>query len=750
MINKLINSFSGKGAWPVAYRNVKHLVPGASLVLVMLLASNQAFSQELPIGTWRTHVSFESVHSVAISPTVVYGASQQGVLLVDRDERAITSLTKLDGLTGSAISFIAYDNATQALIVAYEEGTFDLVAGNAVTRFDPFLTTPITTSRRIWHISIRNELAYFSADYGVLVFDLEKKEIKETWRDLSSAGEVLAIYQSTFLADSIFLATANGVLAGNLQDNLLDFSKWKRFDVGDFSGVVKSISSINNIVYAAIDGLGVYRYQTGNWQLQPYLQGNDFRMITSSEDFLFIPTQNEVWQLDQTNVPQQLVSDQFVAPTMVAMDSDGDKWIADASRGLISDYSGSLVPIVPNGPSAAQTFRMKYTGKKLFRLNGGYSNALASLNRPGNVDQFDVGQWSTVTTELKDLSDIELVNGSTCVAAYGIGLNVTDGGGNTTLYNTANSTMPNLNITAIEKISTGLLVATYGSPQSMHLFKPDQTWQGFTALATVGRYPMEMVEDFLGRIWMVVNPAQGGGLYVVDLDANAYVYKNDIPGTGALPSKNVRAIAVDRSGLVWVGTDIGAAYFFSANNDAIKPIFENRFLLRDDKVTAIAIDGGDRKWMGTERGAWLFNPIGEDFIYRFTTDNSPLLSNNILDIEIHGETGEVFFVTDKGISSFRADASDATNSFQEVKIFPNPVTDGFNGSVGITGLATDAGVKITDISGKLVWQGNANGGTATWNVRDYTGRGVAAGVYVIFSALPDGTESIAGKIVVVR
>jgi ligand-binding sensor domain-containing protein len=204
-----------------------------------------------------------------------------------------------------------------------------------------------------------------------------------------------------------------------------------------------------------------------------------------------------------------------------------------------------------------------------------------------------------------------------------------------------------------------------------------------------------------------------------------------------------------------MGTDAGAAYVadtydvFSNVEDVIKPIFENRYLLRSEKITAIAVDGGNRKWMGTERGVWLFSPTGEKLIYNFTADNSPLLSNVIRDIAINDQTGEVFFATDKGIVSFRSDATSSDGSFQSVKIFPNPVTSVFTGLVGINGLATDAIVKITDISGKLIWQTQANGGTATWNVRDYNGNRAQTGIYLVFAATQDGSESVVGKIAVV-
>ena len=147
---------------------------------------------------------------------------------------------------------------------------------------------------------------------------------------------------------------------------------------------------------------------------------------------------------------------------------------------------------------------------------------------------------------------------------------------------------------------------------------------------------------------------------------------------------------------------------------------------------------------------WLFNPSGETLIHNFTNNNSPLPSNLIVDIEINDETGEVFFSTDNGVVSFRADATASAQQFQNVKIFPNPVTPEFSGTVGISGLSTDAIVKITDVAGKTVWETRANGGMAAWNVRDARGRRASTGIYLVFSASPDGVESLVGKIAVVE
>jgi ligand-binding sensor domain-containing protein len=254
---------------------------------------------------------------------------------------------------------------------------------------------------------------------------------------------------------------------------------------------------------------------------------------------------------------------------------------------------------------------------------------------------------------------------------------------------------------------------------------------------------------------MMLNPAQGGGLLVFDRERNEHAYLTEATGSGSLPSRQVYSLALDRNGFVWVGTAAGVAYLnpgqaLSGNVNSVKPVVNGRILLRDETTTAMAVDGGNRKWLGTRNGLWLFDAFGETPIHNFTTTNSPLPSNEILDIEVHPVTGEVFIATPRGIVSYRSDATESSGTFSSVKIFPNPVLPTFTGQVSISGLATDARVKITDIAGKLIWETSANGGTATWHVRDYNGRRAATGMYLVIAISQDGLDSVVGKIAVVN
>jgi ligand-binding sensor domain-containing protein len=725
--------------------------------------------QDIPIGTWRLHVSYADIHSISITPTKIYAAAPNGVLILDpaNDDFSgnITTLTKLDGLSSINITQLAFDQPRSQLLITYADGDIDMVRGNEIININTLKNSPtISGSKRINHISIQDNFAYLSTDFGVVVFDLVQLAVKETWRDIGADGTELEINQSTFYNDSIFLATETGVLAGNLQDNLLDYNNWKRFTAGPFNGEIQSITNFDGSVYAAVNGSGLHQYDGITWQLEPYLQALQYKNISAGETLL-VTTGSSLFQVTSAGIVSEIEAAHiFDNPSIAVEDQTGNLWIGDSQSGLVSNIMDPFYSFTANGPTFSEGLRLHYNIRNnvMYAMSGGFNSVLAPLGNEEYVNSFSEGFWNVESDLLdKDITGFRVDN-KVYVASNGYGLQVVQESG-TILFDETNSPLrsaaagKNVRVTDIAPSGEGVWVTNAGAMQPLHLIKSDNTWESFSFPAiAASRYPTNIEVDYLGNVWMLLNPANGGGVLVFNKSTGQSVYLTDVTNSGGLPGKFVYSIAMDRDGFVWVGTDKGVAYFpdpsrvFSANVNAIKPVFGNRFLLRDERVTAIEVDGGNRKWIGTENGLWLFNEFGESQLYTFDAANSPLLSGKIVDLEINSRTGELFIMTDAGIASFRSDATQGETVFGKVKIFPNPVTNQFNGQVGISGLVTDAIVKITDVSGKLVWQTKANGGSAAWNVHDYNGRRAATGMYLVFCITQDGTESMVGKIAVVN
>lgn len=732
-----------------------------TFLFVAFLLTN-AFAQEIPIGTWRAHISYNSVYDITFGDNKVFASAKNGVMAYDLTDKSVTNVNKVNGLSGSQITSIAFHESEKTLLICYGDGLIDLIRDNEVTSFDRLKTSAtIIGSKRLNAIQIHSDLAYIAADFGVVVFDVKRGEVKETWRDLGVGGATLQINELAFRGDSIFLATAKGVMAGDLDDNLLDFNLWKRFNQGAFNASIAGVASFNGLIYSALNGSGIYRYENGAWTKEPYLQNLNYQSLTASPSALLIAQEEQLWRVNTSLQVEEIVSEELVFPNVAKEDANGKLWIGDNVNGLLTNLNGDFSAVILNGPSTPLTYRLHFSNEKLFALSGGPNTSAQPARNPGKLDSFQNGLWTNEERDVLDLTDVDATSSETFVSSFGYGLEKITSGAST-IIDESNSNLINLNppgrfvnISAVERSSDGLWVANYGASSSLHLLKNDGTWESHSFPVAAARYPTDLLIDDYGYVWMVLNPSQGGGILVYDRDEDQYAYLTNTAGAGGLPSKNVRSIASDRDSYVWVGTDQGVAYFlyppevFDPGVDAIKPIFENRFLLKDDKVAAIKVDGGNRKWMATERGVWLFDAAGEKDIYNFTAASSPLLSDVVRDVEIVPVTGEVFFATDGGIISFRSDATFSEQAFQSVKIFPNPVTKEFSGLVGISGLATDAIVKITDVSGKLIWQTQANGGTATWNVHDYKGRRATTGIYLVFAATQDGSESIVGKLAVI-
>jgi ligand-binding sensor domain-containing protein len=274
--------------------------------------------------------------------------------------------------------------------------------------------------------------------------------------------------------------------------------------------------------------------------------------------------------------------------------------------------------------------------------------------------------------------------------------------------------------------------------------------------------------DYNGNKWLAIT---GAGLYgykdngtISNPSDDEYVLLNSGEITGALPSNEVNAIAIDFDNEIWIGTDNGFAVLYNSdgvfgagpgdyNAQRIKLEFEGNveYVLGATNVTDIEVDGGNRKWFGTANsGIILLSADGLEVIEQHTMENSPLISNNIIDLELDQTTGELFIITDKGLISYRTDATYEDPNYSDVNIFPNPTRPDFDGPITIQGIRYNSDVRITDVAGNLIYQTTSSGGTATWDGKTLDGVEVSTGVYLIWTAANEGKGRFVGKVLIVN
>ena len=315
-----------------------------------------------------------------------------------------------------------------------------------------------------------------------------------------------------------------------------------------------------------------------------------------------------------------------------------------------------------------------------------------------------------------------------------------------------------------------LWIANCYSNKPLKVLKADGNWVSFeTGTTPKGVFTSKLVIDNAGNKWMGLYErgllAYNNNGTIDNLSDDSYKVLQTGTGNGNLPSNNVTAVAVDFDDEIWIGTEDGfvvlynsAGVFGSTNVDASRILvnFEGNVeqLLDDTPISDIEIDGGNRKWIATaSTGIFLLSADGQEVITHFTKENSPLISDNILDMEFDYQTGELFIVTDIGLVSYRSDATQGDPEYSNVTVFPNPVKPDYFGPITIQGIRYDSDVKITDVAGNLVYQTTSNGGTATWNGKTLTGENVPGGIYMIWTATnekKDGQNKKVAKVAVIR
>jgi streptogramin lyase len=265
-----------------------------------------------------------------------------------------------------------------------------------------------------------------------------------------------------------------------------------------------------------------------------------------------------------------------------------------------------------------------------------------------------------------------------------------------------------------------------------------------------------IVIDQNGLSWTRLPDYLGGGILVKNSQNNEQRVLSASIGNGSLPSSSIQSLALDQDGYVWFASDKGVGYFVTddvlnaGRVDAVLPVYGQRRLFANEKCTAIAIEPGNRKWIGTTDGLYLFSADGTELIQHFTAADSPLPADYINALRFDPEDGIIFIDTPNGMVSYRSNASASSENLSAVTIFPNPVRPGYAGIVGIKGLLDKSIVKITELSGRLIYETVAQGGTASWNLNDYTGRRARGGIYMVFIVSNDGNEKFAGKLAVIE
>ncbi len=747
---------------------IKQTLKYAVLILAVFINTVAICQSNIPTGTWRTHYSYNSTISVSQSTDKVYAASSSGLFILDKADKSITSITKLNGLSDTGISLIDFNTNTNTLLISYENGQIDLLRNNEISSIPDIKLSDIFVSKISHHMNEVGIYTYLSTDFGLLKIDTESQLIQESYLNLSSTGDNLKVYASTVYNDSLFLATETGLMAGSLTENLKDFTKWKRFNItsGINSEPAMVIGIHQNNPITANTTQGLLQYINSNWVSLGELVGASFTSINTESGTLITASDN-LYQLENLTLTQ--VESANIIKAQDAISNKNAYWIADDQNGLVLIMDNNSESFYPNGPFFNDVTELISVQNKIFALPPfKTSNELPLRNNVG-FSIFEDGIWTNYNStgypktqlipEFLDISGVSSTKPEEFIlSSYGYGLlkwnndlfEIIDDTNSPLI----NSFPPNKNVLVanIASESGTLWVLNNNTSSSLHSLTNENEWITYSPPNSVSS-AKEIISTSWGDQWIAISSAAGGGIVVHNQTREAVLKSN---GVGTIPSNTINQILLDKEDKIWIATSKGIVYYLSPfsiidapSQEAIVPIINSQLLFNNENVSCLAVDGGNRIWMGTNKGAWLFDRDGTELIAHFNEDNSPLLSDAVLNISINNLTGEVFFNTASGLISYRGSGT-VTGTYKTPKIFPNPVSPGFTGVITIEGVPTNSELKITDASGRLIITIEANGNTAIWDMYNTFSSEVSTGVYFVFISNEDGSSTQFGKIAIVK
>jgi hypothetical protein len=757
-----------------------------SLISLGILASlHVAHAQTISSKKWADLFSYNNVTAMKEDNGKIVAAAENGIFYYTISSGEITKLSKANGLHEVKISAFDYNPQNKIALIGYQNGSLDVVAPDGVTYVvDIPIATGYNGSKRINHISITGDLAVISAGYGVSIFDLKKKEFKDSAFFLSG-GVYEASNEATIFGNKVYSVTNTGLKSHEMNNTFPVFTTWTTEVAGSFKHIdsegVLSFSSANT----------AYLYNSG--ASAPLSQTfTNVRDVVVNNNNIIVTDLNRVYTFNTNGNFNNTVS--FGEECNTATTIGGSVYGGTVLSGIKNESSNSFKP---DGPYFNYAYKLSLygdnqilvsTGGREGRFNTGISNPknpgfyyfngmewIYPSYFVGNTTGFNV---IDVVSDPASPDDIFFTNYTT-VPGRGV-YKMKYNPANKDFTFTKNYNLGTDNVNARRAVGFAfddannlfVTIAFSSDGPEVGLFTAigayDRATDNFLIKNTTSSLGAAQKPLFYeGLLWIPIPRINSFIAYdakkTVNIsDDTAYIL-NQSNGF-ATNSGGTLSVALDKSGDAWIGGDMGLRILQNAVSEIktpesakVEPIIieQNGLgeeLFRDSQILQIEVDGGDHKWVSVDGGGvYYLSADGQQTVKHFTKENSPLPTNSVTDIKVDKKTGKVYFATYDGIVTYQGDVADVGSGFGNVLVYPNPVVySNFKGKVTIKGLAEVTNIRIADAAGNVVHSAVARGGYYEWDLNNQRGTRVASGVYFVLMTNEDGSDKATAKIAVVN
>ncbi|MGO2294628.1 MAG: type IX secretion system anionic LPS delivery protein PorZ [Psychroflexus halocasei] len=756
------------------------------LLLLVTHSHAQDFTQQ-----WSGYFSYFDIRAMSTSTNRVYAAAENAFFSYDLNSQTIEKFSSIQGLSGEEISAIYHSDTYALTLVGYENGLMQIVMDNNQKVFTVVdiknKQTISPPQKRINHFHEHEGKILISTKFGIAVYDLENLEFGDSFFIGDNASE-LDIKQTTVFNGNIYAATQGGGIRYAAFDNpdLVDYQVWQNIGQANW----RAIEVFNNQLYALQNSNRLFQINgTSQNLIQSYSEKvND---IIANENRLTISLKSKV-EVRDVSFNLVFYIDGFTDVGLnvsTAIFKDENLFIGDRNLGVlkVKESNQSVYEsISPDGPILNNVFDLKVLPNELWVVYGEYDQFWNPypLTKRRASHFFDEKWYNFEFDELDNARELSHIavdpqnSNRVMISSYFDGILEFVDNELINHYDSQNSNMEGVPSNAND-VRVGASVFTqqgdlyFTNSLSANPLKKMNA-NGQVSIIDVSDIFFESDKNSVAKI----EADKSGNVYAATFKKGIIAYQpstntpkmisSDIQGVDFpevyYENPRITALKTDLSSRLWIGTSDGLRVMFNPSsifennaNVSVSPIIIEdvdglpQELLFKQFITDIAVDGANNKWISTaDAGIVQVSANGQDVLNQFTESNSPLPTNSVRSVDVDLTKGIVYFGTSRGLVSFNSKITGAQDDLENVRAYPNPVRPGFNGRVTIDGLTDKANVKITDISGNLVYEKTVSGGSVQWDTRAFGKHKVSSGVYLVLITGADQTETQIAKIMIIR
>ena len=759
------------------------------LFVILICHIEMAISQATY--SWKAYPALQIASFNIPTDNKIYSLCEGNLFNYDPQTTEIYVYDRINGLHDTKIQFISYCEETQKLIVIYENGNIDLVYANEEVSNLKQLKDKNYTNLIIRSISVYGKTAYICTNFGIVALNTENETFENTY-DLKLDVQCCALDDNYF-----YISSSTGMYKGDRTLNLLDVNNWEFVSRNAFH----ALNFFKNELIGYNKSTGVFiinqqYFTTTALQLKslPIFSCYDDIMIAANQESTYIfHSIDDIEEIAQTNSFNNLTYHK------------GTYWASQGMKGLQpyklenGQFIATQQPIQPNSPIRDYFCNMHYDGNRLL-VAGGDLN-YNSIEREGTAMYYENNTWHNFSEEnITSQTNLRYINLTSIAQDPNDPTHHYVGSARQGLYefkdlqfvkkydytnSVLRTILPDdsqpLNFVSCDALqydaNGNLWMVNNEVDTILVVLKADNTWTKLYFSELRGAPNSTYIYfDSKGRLWLNSKRLSSGGIFMLDFNSTVddtsddiHVFRQTIVNQDGVvyDPDYYNCFVQDLNGQIWIGTSSGLFVIedpedFINNDDftytQIK-ISRNDgtdyadYLFNGIDVSAIAVDAANRKWIGTSSdGIYLVSEDGQETLQHFTTENSPLISDQIQSIAVNPQTGEIMIGTFLGLVSYMSDASTPAAELDKdnVRVYPNPVRPEYNGIITVNGLTHNAEVKITTVTGQLVYSGRANGGLFTWNGCNQNGKRVSSGVYNVISTNAEGEKAVVNRITFIR